>query len=93
MLKTHSSSEMTEEGEKRRYRYFSVSARKKLCIMLSFTPVLTWETRETKLSGTIEEDYVICDFSSKWRHAYIQGGLRFRQGKEKFRLLFSGREI
>lgn len=46
MLKTHSSSEMTEEGEKRRYRYFSVSARKKLCIMLSCTPVLTWEMRD-----------------------------------------------
>lgn len=49
VLKTHSSSEITEVGENRRYRYFSVSARKKLCIMLSFTPVLTWK-QETKYS-------------------------------------------
>lgn len=45
MLKTHSSSEITDGGENRRYRYFNVSARKKLCIMLSFTPVFTWRRR------------------------------------------------
>lgn len=42
VLNTHSSKEMTDGGENRRYRYLRVSARKKLCIKLSLTPVLTW---------------------------------------------------
>ncbi len=44
VLKTHSSSGITDDGENSRYKYLRVSARKKLCILLSFSPVFTWDS-------------------------------------------------
>lgn len=49
VLKTHSSKGITEGGENKRYKYFSVSARKKLCIILSFTPVFTCKNKHNKI--------------------------------------------
>lgn len=41
VLNTHWSRGITDDGEKRRYKYLRVSAKKKLCIMSSFCPELT----------------------------------------------------
>lgn len=68
VLKTHSSKDMTDGGENRRYRYLRVSARKKLCIMLSFSPVFTWRPKyltricvslTLALSGNLSMDAII----------------------------------
>lgn len=85
VLKTHSSRGMTEGGVKRRYIYFRVSARKKLCIMLSFTPVFTWKYRSqahhSEFIGILEDIWArggIINSKKLWSgESYLQAyGLR-----------------